>query len=121
MNMLEQTDNQNRDDMKRVGAKLRQLMELSRDPEYDRYLAQMMRDLESHRATPFQVEREAERSYRQYQERIKQLPKAAKQPGRNMEFKIGMHVFSLIGAILVLTAFVFKTSNKWVYYEGGED
>ena len=23
--------------------------------------------------------------------------------------------------VLVLTAFVFKTSNKWVYYEGGED
>ena len=56
MNMFEQTDNQNRDDMERVGAKLRQLMELSRDPEYDQYLAQMMRDLESRRATPFQVE-----------------------------------------------------------------
>ncbi len=111
MNMFEQTDNQNRDDMERAGAKLRQLMELSRDPEYDRYLAQMMRDLESRRATPFQVEREAERSYRQYQERIKQLSKAAKQPGHNMEFKIGMHVFSLIGAILVLTAFVIFSFN----------
>ncbi len=111
MNMLEQTDNQNRDETERVRAKLRQLMELSGDPEYDRYLAQMMKDLDGRRATPFQVDREADRSYWQYQERMKQSSQGRKRPEHNVEFKIGMHVFSLIGAILVLTAFVIFSFN----------
>lgn len=111
MNMLEQTENHNRDETERVRARLRQLMEMSRDPDYDRYLAQMMKDLENRRATPFQVEREAERSYRQYQERMKQLSEESRRAKDNVEFKIGMHVFSLIGAVLVLTSFVIFSIN----------
>ncbi len=57
----------------RIKARLRQLMELSEDPYYDQYLAQMMKDLESGKATPEQVERETERSYYKYRQRMLQI------------------------------------------------
>ena len=112
----------------RAKARIHQLMEISREPYYDRYLAQMLKDLESGKATPQQVEREAQRSYEQYKQRMAQAStgqagtdkriyavpsvqpkevngrKGAK--NNTVEFKIGIHVFSLIGALFVLTAFV---------------
>lgn len=99
---------------------LGRLMEESRDPDYDRYLAQMIRDLDSGRATPAQVEQEAQRSYNQYRQRMMQremarvheihrqqaltAPKPEKK--KNMEFKIGAHIFSVLGAVFILAAFV---------------
>ncbi|MCI9204436.1 MAG: hypothetical protein HFI97_12140, partial [Lachnospiraceae bacterium] len=121
----------------RVKSRLRQLMELSEDPYYDRYLAQMWKDLESGKATPKQVEQEAQRSYLEYirrmtpiksalpkrqapgghvfsnsYERQSQLPVNIKQPKHKgtrqntLEFKIGIHVFGMTGALFVLAAFV---------------
>ncbi len=143
----------------RVRSRLRQLMELSQDPYYDQYLAQMWKDLESGKATPWQVEQEAQRSYLQYRQRMSQAGaySASAQPGQkqrqiqsgagraegerfhaeplpvpdrtwekfgqppagseagsvqrpdsrsNLEFRIGVHVFSIIGAVFVLAAFV---------------
>ena len=88
MNHIMEENNQNLSDLQRAGmlrkeaellesrerirGKLRQLMEMSRDPEYDKYLAQMLKDLDSGRATPQQVEREAERSYEKYKQRMSQ-------------------------------------------------
>lgn len=58
----------------RVRSRLKKLMEISQDPFYDRYLAQMWKDLENGKATPWQVEQEAERSYRQYRQRMQMMP-----------------------------------------------
>ena len=164
----------------RVRSRLKQLMQLSRDPYYDQYLAQMWKDLESGKATPAQVEQEAQRSYLQYQRRMagrkpamppavsiqaevvptqaeaapvqaKEVPVQAEvvptqadampiraeavpvqteampagaevrpetderhvrtdaaKPGNRstLEYKVGIHVFGMIGAIFVLVAFV---------------
>lgn len=119
----------------RARSRLRQLMKLSADPYYDRYLAQMWRDLESGKATPAQVEQEAQRSYQQYQRRMAQMPptpSGAQKPEpvpvpvpveikreekrelpvsesntkNTLEFKVGVHVFGMIGALFVLAAFV---------------
>lgn len=60
----------------RAKARIHQLMEISREPYYDRYLAQMLKDLESGKATPQQVEREAQRSYEQYRQRMAQIGRA---------------------------------------------
>ena len=49
----------NREQVKR---RLEQLLEISQDPQYDRYLNQMIQDLESGKAEPWQVEREAQNS-----------------------------------------------------------
>ncbi len=143
-----------------VRARLRQLMEVSKDPYYDRYLAQMMKDLESGKATPEQVEREAQRSYYKYRQRMAQIEqkkimdypppgtaadvaaisgqnltrianpvvepstwrhesqerksitavsgakRAESERKKNIEFKVGVHVFSMLGAAFVLMAFV---------------
>lgn len=121
----------------RVKSRLRQLMKLSADPYYDRYLAQMWKDLESGKATPAQVEQEAQRSYLQYQRRMAQMPPAPSGEQKpepvsvavpipvesnreekrelpvsesntknTLEFKVGVHVFGMIGALFVLAAFV---------------
>lgn len=145
----------------RIKARLRQLMELSEDPYYDQYLAQMMKDLESGKATPEQVERETERSYYKYRQRMLQIEEKKMEvhvphkpameivdtPGKsvpripdsigqtypvwresgerqplieaagdigktesgrkkNIEYKVGVHVFSMIGAAFVLIAFI---------------
>lgn len=141
----------------RVRSRLEHLMEISKDPYYDQYLAQMLRDLDSGRATPAQVDREAQRSYNQYKQRMEQQAMAevharrrqqaaenCKQqqvmPGKqsvekmpekqknlqrtesamantntasqsNMEFKIGVHVFSFVGAAFILSAFVIFGFN----------
>lgn len=111
----------------RVRSRLNQLMEISKDPYYDQYLAQMMKDLDSGRATPAQVEREAQRSYEQYKQRMAQqamaevharrrqpepvMVNASTAPDRNMEFKIGVHVFSFLGAAFILAAFVIFGFN----------
>ena len=56
------------DQKEKVERYLQSLLAGSEDPDYDRYLEQMMRDLKSGKATPFQVEREAQRTYRLYLE-----------------------------------------------------
>lgn len=113
---------------KRVRSILNQLMEISADPCYDQYLAQMIRDLDSGRATPVQVEREAQRSFHQYKQRMAHQAMAQAHArhrqeadagrtflqtagtgagsGDKVEFKVGVHVFSLVGAVFILTAFV---------------
>lgn len=125
----------------RIRSRLNQLMEISKDPYYDQYLAQMIKDLDSGRATPAQVEREAQRSYEQYKQRMAQkamaevharhsqqmmgkkehqqnmqitkpvISNANAAPDRNMEFKIGVHVFSFLGAVFILAAFVIFGFN----------
>ena len=60
-------------ELDRVRERLVQLQKQSQDPEYDRYLAQMMRDLEAGRATPEQVEQEAQRSYGIYVQRMREM------------------------------------------------
>lgn len=143
----------------RVRSRLRQLIAISQDPAYDKYLAQLVKDLESGKATPLQVEKETERSYEQYRQRMAsgavQRPQPQKQPSvgiqtlshgektaeqksvqiplggtsahqkktsadagsvaalekKDYEFKIGAHVFSLVGAVFVLIAFVIFGFN----------
>lgn len=101
------------------------LIEISKDPYYDQYLNQMLKDLESGKATPEQVGREADRTYRLYQQRIQQsqmsglnVSQAPPQKdtertvsGNNMEFKIGAGIFSMVGAVFVLAAFVIFGFN----------
>ena len=91
----------------RTEQKLSELMRLSKEPYFSRYVAQMTKDLEEGVATPLQVEREADRSYAEYQRRMRD--REAAQPElktKSVEFKIGIHVFSLIGALFILAAFV---------------
>ena len=133
----------------RVRSRLRQLIAISQDPYYDKYLAQLLKDLESGKASPIQVEKETERSYGQYRQRMASGGMQRPQPQKNMqvgvqmpsqpapvvkpvqnatqtqavqqtktaaakkdyEFKIGAHVFSLIGAVFVLIAFVIFGFN----------
>lgn len=114
-----------------VRSVLRRLLEISKDPYYDQYISQMMKDLESGKATPDQVEREARRSYEKYKQRMGMAqnvncfadqvqsrtdfsadikPKKESQKSA-VEYKIGIHVFSMIGAIFVLAAFVIFGFN----------
>lgn len=116
----------------KVKSRIEYLMGISEDEQYDRYLAQILKDLESGRATPAQAEREAQRSYGEYRKKMARLQSggipAAPARGANLsavggqaekpavvesvtqkntiEFKIGMHVFSMIGAVFVLVGFV---------------
>lgn len=102
----------------RVGNLLNRLMEESKDPAYNQYLAQMIRDLDSGRATPWQVEQEAQRSYQQYKQRMIQQEMAqvhaihrqqaaeGMKPKSTMEFKVGVHIFGFLGAIFILSSFV---------------
>ena len=94
-----------------VRARLLHLRGMSKDPYYDQYLNQMLRDLESEKATPAQVAKEADRTYRLYLERMAQQKMQAhgsgqEQTGGNAEFKIGAGIFSIIGAVFVLAAFI---------------
>ena len=104
----------NREQVKR---RLEQLLEISQDPQYDRYLNQMIQDLESGKAEPWQVEREAQRTYRIYLQRVSQGKEVgaptekAGQASQSVEFKVGIHVFSMIGAVFVLVAFVIFSFN----------
>ena len=50
---------------------LEKLLAVSRDPDYDRYLKQMIKDLESGKASPFQVRREAEKTKQQTPQRMR--------------------------------------------------
>lgn len=88
---------------------LQKLLEISGDPEYDRYIRQMMRDLESGKASPFLVRREADRTYQLYLEKISEK-RAPADPGK-VEFKIGAGIFSVIGAVFVLIAFMIFALN----------
>lgn len=107
----------------RLRARLNELIEISKDPYYDAYLAQLMKDLNSKKATCEQIEREAERTYRLYQQRMmnqgkpvqsSQVPttnsaqyvNTVKQPKNNMEFKIGAGVLSAVGVVFLLIAFI---------------
>lgn len=114
----------------RVRSRLRQLIAISRDPDYDKYLAQLLKDLDSNKATPRQVEQETERSYNLYRQRMSQgmvrsgqMPRENRQDAlrqnvreprekkKDYEFKIGAHAFSLVGAVFVLVAFVIFGYN----------
>ncbi len=112
----------------RVKQRLLDLIEISKDPYYDQYLNQMLRDLESGKATPAQVSREADRTYRLYRQRIgqgivKDTAEPVKMPepsvkkdkppsGKDtVEFKIGAGIFSIVGAVFVLSAFVIFGFN----------
>lgn len=99
----------------RVREKLVQLQGLSQDPEYDRYLAQMIRDLDAGKATPEQVEQEAERSYGIYRQRMQAsystYQEKKPEAGREVEFKVGIHAFGMIGAVFVLIAAVIFCFN----------
>ena len=55
----------------KVKKRLLDLIEISRDPYYDQYLKQMLRDLEEGKASPQQVQREMERTYKIYLERMR--------------------------------------------------
>lgn len=113
----------------RMRRRLLELIEISQDPYYDQYLAQMMRDLDSGKATPGQIAREADRTYRLYQQRMGQTPAKMQQaiicpqPQKQkmnekksdsqqiesqdtVETKIGAGIFSAIGAVFVLAALV---------------
>ncbi len=127
----------------RVRSRLAYLLSISEDEYYNKYLEQMQRDLESGKASPAQVEQEAQRSYNRYRQKMAQAKSAAavppadiisrppvpgnekipsasrdvsgeSQPQKNtIEFKIGMHVFSIIGAIFVLAAFAITGFYFW--------
>lgn len=91
----------------RTEQKLSELTRLSKEPYFSRYVAQMKKDLEEGVATPLQVEREADRSYAEYQRRMRDREAAKSElKTKSVEFKIGIHVFSLIGALFILAAFV---------------
>lgn len=91
----------------RTEQKLSELTRLSKEPYFSRYVAQMKKDLEEGVATPLQVEREADRSYAEYQRRMRDREAAKPElKTKSVEFKIGIHVFSLIGALFILAAFV---------------
>ncbi len=90
-----------------VRSALNRLLEISKDPEYDQYVSQMLRDLDSGKATPEQVECEARRSYEKYKQRMG----IAGDVSRPVEYKIGIHVLGMIGALFVLTAFVIFSFN----------
>lgn len=103
----------------RVKQRLLKLIEISEDPYYDQYLNQMLRDLESGKATPAQVSREADRTYKLYQQRMGQKKEQEEnfEPAQNenhadsFEFKIGAGIFSMVGAVFVLAAFVIFGFN----------
>ena len=117
----------------RVKSRIIQLQKISQDPQYDQYLAQLMKDLENKKATPAQVEHEMERSYSIYRQRMSakqptpvtnsqtartsNIPPQNMAPGpapvakRNVEFKIGANILSVIGAMFVLIAFVIFAFN----------
>lgn len=67
------------EDKERMKRRLLSLIEISKDPYYDQYLNQMLKDLMSGKATPQQVEREADRTYRIYLERTGQMPKKSEE------------------------------------------
>lgn len=99
-----------------VRIRLLQLRENSQDPYYNQYLNQMLKDLESEKATPAQVAREADRTFRLYQERMAQQRGQRESSGQrkrsgDTEFKIGAVIFSIIGAVFVLTAFIIFGIN----------
>lgn len=99
----------------RVKQRLLKLIDVSEDPYYDQYLNQMLKDLESGKATPAQVSREADRTYKLYQQRMSQKePSQVTQSvnhGDSFEFKIGAGIFSMVGAAFVLAAFVIIGFN----------
>ena len=58
------------EEKERMKRRLLQLIEISEDPYYDQYLEQMLRDLESGKATVRQVAKEADRTFALYQQRM---------------------------------------------------
>lgn len=107
MNELNQENHQALPDREGVKKRLQQLLELSQDMYYDQYLNQMLKDLESGKATPAQVNKEADRTYEIYKQRMGKTPvREINQHKNTVEFKIGASVFSIIGAVFVLIAFI---------------
>lgn len=106
-----------------IRMRIEQLQKISIDPYYNQFLVQLLKDLNSGKATPRQVSVELEKSYVKYQQRISQLQqplqatvpiqetKPDAQKKKSVEFKIGAHVFSIIGAVFVLVAFIIFSFN----------
>lgn len=113
-------DREQEEEKEKVRQRLLELLDLSQDVYYDRYLQQMLKDLASGKATPAQVSREADRTYRLYQERLQNgtlnsssrntVPVEDRQKN-SMEFKIGAGFFGIMGAALILAAFVIIGFN----------
>lgn len=117
----EQRGEMREEQFRAVSDYLDRLCDISQDPYYDQYLEQMKKDLASGKATPAQVRKEADRTYRLYQERMTassgrtDAARGGANTRRGMEFKIGTSVFALIGAAFVLIAFLILGLN---YLEG---
>lgn len=104
------------EEKEKVRQRLLQLIDISKDPYYDQYLNQMLRDLESGKATPFQVSKEADRTYRIYEQRMgintaEGRSKEKVKTKDTVEFKVGAGIFSIVGAAFVLTAIVILGFN----------
>lgn len=119
----------------KVKRRLLKLVEISQDPYYDQYLGQMIKDLESGKATPVQVSREIDRTYQLYEQRMsgkamqnkvaerapsapekreRETAEGAPRNGKDadkFEFKIGAGIFSVAGAVFVLASFVIFGFN----------
>ena len=87
------------EEKERMKRRLQQLMEISEDPYYDQYLNQMMKDLESGKATAKQVAKEADRTYLLYQQRMKTNGAAGKKQQQAAGAVSGMQQMSAGGAV----------------------
>lgn len=103
------------EDKERIKRRLLKLIEISEDPYYDQYLNQMLKDLDTGKATPRQVEKEANRTYRLYLQRMGKdvAPDVSEQVKQKdtVEFKVGAGIFSTVGAVFVLASLVIIGFN----------
>ncbi len=120
-------------DEEAVRKRIIELQGISKDPYYSQFLGQLLRDLESKKATPQQIADEAERTYLIYQTRMQQInaapqpvvqqappqaPEKLKKPekkGSTLEFTIGAGLLGVVGALFLLIAFITFGLN---YLEG---
>ncbi len=106
-----------KEEKERVRRRLLRLTEISQDPYYNQYLAQMMKDLESGKATPWQVSKEADRTYCLYQQRMGQVSQASNTVQKSAknhnstEFTITAGIFSVMGAGFILAAMIILGYN----------
>lgn len=107
------------------------LQELSRDPYYDQYLGELLRDMEDKKKSLEWIAREIDRTYLLYQARMKgesqnvhRLPEEQRQnptgerketPAARLEFTIGAGVLSVIGTLFILISFITLGLH---YFEG---
>lgn len=94
----------------RVVSRLQQLSNISEDAFFSEYLAQLSQKLHNGELTPMEVLREAERSYALYRQRQTPVPLHQKKK-RDLEFKLGANILSLVGAVFVLIGFIIFGFN----------